>query len=65
MFANIGPRATEPADTVEDLLLVATMAVYQGAGFPGIVRAIWDDKEAHARRAFAYLAEISEKGGCL
>ena len=34
MFANIGPRATEPTAIAEELLLFAAMAVYQDAGFP-------------------------------
>ena len=61
MFANIGPRATNPKATAEELLLFATMKVYQDAGFPGADRAIWDGEEAHARRTFTYFAEIGEK----
>lgn len=61
LFANIGPRATEPTATPEELLLFAVMAVYQNAGFPGADRTVWDGEEAHVRRAFAYIHEFGEQ----
>lgn len=61
LFANIGPRATEPTATPEELLLFAVMAVYQDAGFPGADRAVWNGEEAHVRRAFAYFHELGEQ----
>jgi len=60
-FANIGPRATEPTATPEELLLFAVMAVYQDADFPGADRTVWDGEEAHVRRAFAYFHELGEQ----
>lgn len=35
--------------------------MYQEAGFPGADRAIWNDEEAHVRRAFAYFHELGEQ----
>lgn len=61
LFANIGPRATEPTATPEELLLFAVMAVYQDAGFPGADRTVWDGEEAHLRRAFAYFHDVGER----
>ena len=61
LFANIGPRATEPTATTEELLLFAVMAVYQGDGFPGADGTMWDGEEAHVRRAFAYFHELGER----
>lgn len=61
LFANIGPRATEPTAMREELLLFAVMAVYQDAGFPGADRTLWDGEEAHVRRAFAYFHKIGER----
>lgn len=61
LFANIGPRATEPTATPEELLLFAVMAVYQDAGFPGADRAVWDGEAAHTARAFAYFQELGER----
>jgi len=61
LFANIGPRATEPTATPEELLLFAVMAVYQDTGFPGADRTVWTGEEAHVNRAFAYFYEIGER----
>jgi hypothetical protein len=61
LFANIGPRATEPAAIPEELLLFGVMAVYQYAGFPGADLTVWDGEEAHVRRAFAYFHELGEQ----
>ncbi len=61
LFANIGPRATEPTATPEELLLFAVMAVYQDAGFPSADATLWDGEEAHIRRAFTYFHELGEQ----
>jgi hypothetical protein len=58
LMANIGPRATLPTATPEELLLFAVMAVYQDAGFSGADRTVWDGEEAHVSRAFAYFHEL-------
>lgn len=61
MFSNIGPRASQPAATPEELLLFAAMAVYQDADFPNADRTVWDGEAAHVHRAFAYVHEIGQK----
>lgn len=61
MFANIGPRASHPSATAEELLLFAVMAVYQDAGFPGADRTVWDGEQAHLRRAFDHFHGVGER----
>lgn len=61
LFANIGPRATEPRASPEELLLFAVLAVYQDGGFPSADRTVWDGEEAHVRRAFAFFHQLGER----
>jgi hypothetical protein len=61
VFANIGPPATEPTTSREELLLFAVIAVYQHAGYPGGDPARWEGERAHVERAFAFAQQLGER----
>lgn len=60
LMSNIGPRATKPTASPEELLLFAVLAVYQDADFPGANPAVWEGERQHLLYAFAYAHELGE-----
>ena len=63
MMANIGPRATEPVASDEELILYAALAAFQNDEFPG--RAQWEGATNHLVAVFSHANHLGRTGVAL